>query len=108
MSTKRRLTCVVITFSFVLISQVSARSDQDRIRGGHAHAKPAPSDSILPPLLPTDIEAQLAALPWSAPVGHRQPRAADLHMDAELSPDGMRLRQENDAVDRKLRICRGC
>jgi hypothetical protein len=55
-----------------------------------------------------DIASQLATLPRSAPIGHRQPRAADLHIDAELSPDVARMQRENDAVDRKLTICRGC
>jgi hypothetical protein len=108
MSIKRRLACVTIMFSFVLISQGPAMSDQGRNRGGHAHAKPAAQQAAIPPSLQTDIASQLARLPWSAPVGHRQPRAADLHMDAELSPDQVRLQQENDAVDRKLTICRGC
>ena len=108
MSIKRRLTSAVVVFSFVVISQVSARSDEGRNRGGHAHFKHTARESAIPSLLQTDVASQLASLPFSAPVGHRQPRAVDIHMDAELSPDQVRLQHENDAVDRKLTICRGC
>lgn len=107
MSIKRRLACGAIMLSFVLISQGPAMSDQGRNRGRHAHAKRAAQESAIPSSLQIGIASQLARLPWPAPVGHRQPRAADLHMDAELPP-GARLQDENDAVDRKLTICRGC
>ncbi len=43
--------------------------------------------------------------PWSAPVGHRQPRTADIPTAA--SP--LTLDQEDVNVDRKIRsVCRGC
>ena len=43
--------------------------------------------------------------PWSAPVGHRQPRAADVPTSASLSV----LDQEDADVDRKIKsVCRGC
>jgi hypothetical protein len=108
MSIKRRLACTVITFSFVMISWIPARSDEGRDRGVHAHAKRAAAESAIPRLSHMDIASQLATLPRSAPIGHRQPRAVDLHIDAELSPDVARMQRENDAVDRKLAICRGC
>ncbi len=41
-----------------------------------------------------------------APIGHRQPRAKDLPPGVEQGT-GMRSR-EDEAVDRKLRICRDC
>jgi hypothetical protein len=45
--------------------------------------------------------------PWSAPVGHRQPRAADI--PSSVSAFQPTLDQENANVDRKIRnICRGC
>jgi len=108
LSIKRRLACVVVTLSFVTISQIPAKSDEGRNRGVKAHAKGAAQESAIPQLLQTQIAAQLAGLPRSAPVGHRQQRAADLHLDAELSTDQARLQRENDEVDRKLTICRGC
>lgn len=45
--------------------------------------------------------------PWSAPVGHRQPRAADVPASASVSPHS--LDQEDADIDRKIRsVCRGC
>ena len=49
-----------------------------------------------------------AALPmldvvWSAPVGHRQPRAQEIPPGIDLSPS----RVDRD-LDRSLQICRGC
>jgi hypothetical protein len=45
--------------------------------------------------------------PWSAPVGHRQPRAADVPTSRSVSPQ---ILDEEDAnVDRKIRsVCRRC
>ena len=41
--------------------------------------------------------------PWSAPVGHRQPRAADIPASATVHID-----PEDAIVDRKIRgVCRG-
>jgi hypothetical protein len=49
-----------------------------------------------------------AALPlldvvWSAPVGHRQPRAEDIPCGIDLSPS-----QADRDLDRSLQICRDC
>jgi len=45
--------------------------------------------------------------PWLAPVGHRQPRAADV--PASRPPSRQTLDQEDADVDRKIsNICRGC
>jgi hypothetical protein len=45
--------------------------------------------------------------PWSAPVGHRQPRAADV--SASTSESKQTLDQEDANVDRKIsNVCRGC
>ena len=42
--------------------------------------------------------------PWSAPVGHRQPRAADVPASANVPID-----PEDAIVDRKIKgVCRGC
>ena len=47
----------------------------------------------------------LAAKPWSAPVGHRQPYAADV----PAPPSAEAVEQEDADVDRKIsNICRGC
>ena len=50
---------------------------------------------------------ETATKPWSAPVGHRQPRAAGL--PASINADQPTLDQEDAEVDRKIKgVCRGC
>jgi hypothetical protein len=50
---------------------------------------------------------ETATRPWSAPVGHRQPRAADI--PASLSGAQQSLGPEDAEVDRKIKgVCRGC
>jgi hypothetical protein len=45
--------------------------------------------------------------PWSAPVGHRQPRAIDI--PASTAASQQIIDQEDANVDRKIKgICRGC
>jgi hypothetical protein len=43
-----------------------------------------------------------------APIGHRQPRAIDILIDPGLSPFDRALRQEDERIDKKIVICRGC
>ena len=45
---------------------------------------------------------------WLAPVGHRQPRAADIPKSAPEPEDSASLDRENAFVDSKINICRGC
>lgn len=62
---------------------------------------------ILSAALATPVLAggETATRPWSAPVGHRQPRAVDI--PSSMSPQA--LDQEDINVDRKIRsVCRGC
>jgi hypothetical protein len=52
-----------------------------------------------------------SAIPSSvpqAPVGHRQPRAADIPADTPRNADDERQQQRDREIDRKLWICRGC
>lgn len=50
---------------------------------------------------------ETATRPWSAPVGHRQPRATDV--PASISASQEILDPEDANVDRKIRnVCRGC
>jgi hypothetical protein len=50
---------------------------------------------------------EMTTRPWSAPIGHRQPRAADVPTSPSVSEDF--LDQEDVIVDRKISgICRGC
>jgi hypothetical protein len=45
--------------------------------------------------------------PWSAPVGHRQPRAADIPPSTSVTQQT--FDKEDAEVDRKIRgVCRGC
>jgi hypothetical protein len=45
---------------------------------------------------------------WLAPVGHRQPRAADIPKSVPDSEETASLERENASVDSKISICRGC
>jgi hypothetical protein len=46
---------------------------------------------------------------WPAPVGHRQPRLADVPSSAAKADTLLNLEQEDASVDRKISgICRGC
>jgi hypothetical protein len=49
-----------------------------------------------------------AQLPWPAPVGHRQPRQADVPPHEAISTWERRRQQLDQELDRKLIICRGC
>jgi hypothetical protein len=47
--------------------------------------------------------------PPPAPVGHRQPRAADVPNEKNIDNPNDLLSKENAALDKKLKsICRGC
>jgi hypothetical protein len=49
----------------------------------------------------------MTAKPWPAPIGHRQPRLADIPASASASQQI--IDQEDANVDRKINgICRGC
>ena len=55
--------------------------------------------------MPALAAGETATKPWSAPVGHRQPRAVDIPPSLSLQT----LDQEDVYVDRKISgICRGC
>ena len=56
-------------------------------------------------VMPALAAGETATKPWSAPVGHRQPRAVDI----PPSLSSQTLEQEDIYVDRKISgICRGC
>ena len=44
----------------------------------------------------------------SAPVGHRQPRAADIPADTPKTATEERQAERDRELDKKLWICRGC
>ena len=47
-------------------------------------------------------------MPWLAPVGHRQPRQADIPQHEAVSAWEHQQQQFDQELDRKLIICRGC
>ena len=49
-----------------------------------------------------------AQLPWLAPVGHRQPRRAEVPQSEAVSTWERQQQQLDQELDRKLIICRGC
>jgi hypothetical protein len=50
---------------------------------------------------------ETATKPWSAPVGHRQPRAIDI--PGSVSATSQIIDQEDANIDRKIKgVCRGC
>jgi hypothetical protein len=56
-------------------------------------------------ITPALAAGETATRPWSAPVGHHQPRTVDI--PPSVSPQA--LDQEDISVDRKIRgVCRGC
>jgi len=52
--------------------------------------------------------ALTSRLPWRAPIGHRQPRRADIQLDDSISEWERQQDRLNRELDRKLIICRGC
>jgi hypothetical protein len=63
--------------------------------------------ALAPSFRPSMAEKETTTRPWTAPVGHRQPRAADVPTSTSVSQ--YVLDQEDANVDRKISgICRGC
>jgi hypothetical protein len=63
--------------------------------------------ALAPPFHPSVAGKETTTRPWSAPVGHRQPRAADVLTSTSASQH--LLDQEDVNVDRKISgVCRGC
>jgi hypothetical protein len=63
--------------------------------------------ALAPSFRPSMAGNETATRPWSAPVGHRQPRAADVPTSTSVSQ--YFLDQEDANVDRMISgVCRGC
>ena len=63
--------------------------------------------ALAPSFHPSMAGQETTTRPWSAPVGHRQPRTADVLTSTSVFP--YVLDQEDANVDRKIiGICRGC
>jgi hypothetical protein len=63
--------------------------------------------ALAPSFRPSAAGKETTTRPWSAPVGHRQPRAAEV--PASTSASQYVLDQEDANADRKISgVCRGC
>jgi hypothetical protein len=63
--------------------------------------------ALAPSFRPSAAGKETTTRPWSAPVGHRQPRSADA--PASTSASQYVVDQEDANVDRKISgVCRGC
>ena len=63
--------------------------------------------AFAPPSRSVAAGQETTTRPWSAPVGHRQPRTADVPTPTSASQQT--LDPEDANVDRKIRsVCRGC
>jgi hypothetical protein len=63
--------------------------------------------SLAPPYRLENDQFAGAAPSRRAPVGHRQPRADDIPA-SQLPPIEIEMRREDEMIDKKLIICRGC
>jgi hypothetical protein len=84
------------------------RSTVGRTSGAGSGYNDAPASSLFPvSSVPWKAGHETASMPWSAPVGHHQPRAVDIPTSISAS---RQIPDEEDAkIDRKIRgICQGC
>ena len=63
--------------------------------------------TLPPSFRPSMAGKETTTKPWTAPVGHRQPRAGDV--PTPMTPSQQSLDQEDANVDRIIRsVCRAC
>jgi hypothetical protein len=67
----------------------------------------APALSAQEQLTPPSDRTYARGAFTNAPVGHRQPRAADIPQTNKTAAELLEERQQAD-LNRRLRICRGC
>jgi hypothetical protein len=128
---KCSLSSVVIILSTVitapLFAQTITRESGLHLANGHSGVGSSPSrrqdapiisrlvigrgtaDAMasMPPVRRWSAGNETATMPWSAPVGHHQPTAADVPESASASR--LILDQEDENVDRIVRgVCRSC
>lgn len=108
---QRSIRAAAAAFAFVgLLSPANANSSRDAVSifpdlpistaADHSGARAA-VESNRPMVL-------TSRLPWLAPVGHRQPRRAEIPQSEEISAWERQQQQFDQELDRKLVICRGC
>lgn len=108
---------VEAAFSSAIDSNVAASTDAARrsnttpclMRRAVAVAAAVAFFGFAPPAEAASQQGGLTShLPWLAPVGHRQPRQADIPQNEVLSAWERDQQHGDDELDRKLVICRGC
>jgi hypothetical protein len=67
-------------------------------------------DTLRPPnaTVPSTTGSGVSDPSSQAPIGHRQPRAADIPAHRSSADDDAWLNRVNRDIDSKLTICRGC
>jgi hypothetical protein len=100
--------CLLVSMSAILSAAIATPLfAQAVVQEPDAYALYLPN--VAPPqrqdVRPWKAGSETVTRPWSAPAGHHQPTAADVHEpDSQLTLD-----QENANVDRIVRgVCRGC
>ena len=82
--------------------EIGSTPSRRRLSRGTADAM-----ALAPSFRPSMAGKETTTRPWTAPVGHRQPRAADVPTSTSVSQ--YVLDQEDANVDRRIRgVCRGC
>ena len=89
-------TLLIVSLTFAALLAATAAGAQTAREPNQRPPETTGSASGSPPGMP------------QAPVGHRQPRAADLPAATERSPEDQRQMERDREIDKKLWICRGC
>jgi hypothetical protein len=104
-----KLVAATAILSAVIANPASAQVIT-RERGAYAKDyKTADLAVGVPRSSPTRIATASKSTVWPAPVGHHQPRVADIPSPVSTHTTPLSLDQEDASVDRKISgICRGC
>jgi hypothetical protein len=109
MSVKLSIAFAAAAFAFGSTLSVTAGAGSmagtsaDTRAEGAAH-----SLAVITPPRDYDSATMIAVLFRQAPIGHRQPRAIDVPENPQLSPADLEQRRQDEQINRKLIICRGC
>jgi hypothetical protein len=109
MSIKLSITFAAAVFAFG--STLSVTASAGGLAGTAADTRPeraAHSLAIVKRPRDDDSATMIAELFRQAPIGHRQPRAIDVPENPQLSPADLEQRRQDEQINRKLIICRGC
>jgi hypothetical protein len=107
--TRATLYATTIALSLMFAAQTAAQADvYDKpacrlsVEALNDTGRPAPAADALPP------GCETSTLPWSAPVGHRQPQLGDV-LSSRTSSIDQEIKEENAKIDRLIKgVCRGC